>query len=109
VNIWTSGRIQVRRSEAALIAAQVSVQALAYVGAVVLNAFERIRMQILLAFVSIGLMVPLVHFFIEAGQGITAVPISAAILTVLPMLLCNFQARAMIAEGSRLRNSEVSP
>jgi O-antigen/teichoic acid export membrane protein len=92
VEVWTRHRIQVTSGEALAVAALVSIQALSYVGAVFMNAFEQIRLQILLAIVSITMMIPLTTFFLSRGWGIVSVPLAAMMLTLLPMLVCNLSA-----------------
>ncbi len=100
VHAWTGGRIEVTTTEAVAIAALVAIQAVAYVGAVFMNAFEQIRLQVVLSWISIALMLPLSHVLLVAGFGIKAVPLAAAALTVLPMFLCNAKALALIAGPS---------
>jgi hypothetical protein len=73
----------------------------AYVGAVFLNAFEQIRIQIVLACFSIVLMVPIANTLLAAGHGIAAVPLAAAALTLLPAVLCNTKAMALLHTDSR--------
>lgn len=89
---WTGNRIQVTTQEAMVVALLAAVQSLAYVGAVFMNAFERIRAQIALGLFSIVLMVPLSIWLLSRGLGIIAVPLSATLLTLLPMFVCNFHA-----------------
>lgn len=101
IGYWTAHRIEVRQSEALTIAALVSLQAVAYVGAVFLNAFEQIRIQIVLACFSIVLMVPIANALLAAGHGIAAVPLAAAALTLLPAVLCNTKAMALLHTDSR--------
>lgn len=98
VRAWTGGRIEVTAAEATTIAALVSIQALAYVGAVFMNAFEQIRLQVVLSWVSIAAMLPLAHLLLAAGHGIRAVPLAASALTLLPLVLCNAKALALIAQ-----------
>ncbi len=57
-----------------------------------MNAFERIRVQIALGIVSVVLMVPLSVWLMSRGLGIVAVPLSATLLTLLPMVVCNLHA-----------------
>lgn len=96
VDIWTGHRIHVETSEALSVAGLVSVQSLAYVGAVFMNAFEQVRLQIILGVVSIILMVPLATTFMSQGLGIASVPLAAMLLTVLPMICCNVYAVRLV-------------
>lgn len=96
INYWTQNKIQVNSNEALAIAGLVTVQSIAYVGAVFMNAFEQIRLQIMLAVISIILMVPLSTYFMGLGIGIASVPIAAMLLTALPMIVCNIAALRLI-------------
>ena len=62
-----------------------------------MNAFEQIRLQVLLACVSIVMMVPLSLLLIRHGFGITGVPLAAMTLTLLPAIFCNRAALRLIA------------
>lgn len=99
VGFWTGGVVAVTRHEALIMAALVSLQAVAYVGAVFLNAFERITIQVVLSVVSIALMVPLSLFLLGRGQGIAAVPLAAALLTLGPLLACHAYAGRLLRGG----------
>lgn len=98
IGLWVGHRIQVTRVEALAVAGLVSVQALAYVGAVFMNAFEKLRLQIAMAIVSISLMVPLTSLFMHKSMGILSVPVAAMLLTMLPMLICNVYATKLIRD-----------
>jgi O-antigen/teichoic acid export membrane protein len=101
VDVWTHHRIQVKTNEALAIAGLVSVQSLAYVGAVFMNAFEQVRLQIVLGVVSIVLMVPVASIFLNEGMGIVSVPLSAMLITVMPMILCNVHTVRLIRSVSK--------
>lgn len=98
IGLWVGHRVQVTRVEALAIAGLVSVQSLGYVGAVFMNAFEKIRLQIAMAIVSISLMVPLTSLFVHKSMGISSVPLAAMLLTMLPMLICNLYAIKLIRD-----------
>lgn len=98
VQLWTRGMVQVSAPEALCLALLVSVQAIAYVGAVVLNAFEHVAVQVRLALVNIVLMLPLSHLLFAAGWGLMSVPLAAAALTCLPLLVCHLQATRLMAD-----------
>lgn len=104
IDHWTQHRIQVSLVEALSVAVLASIQSLAYVGAVFMNAFEQIRVQILLAVVSILLMLPLSSALIAQNMGIKAVPLAASMLTLLPMVVCNLYAVRLV-RGIRQPNS----
>lgn len=96
IEVWTSGRIHVSRLEVFASALLIAVQAVAYAGAVFMNAFERINIQVIMAVVATLLMLPLSMTLISAGYGISGVAFSAALLTFLPMVVCNFYAYSML-------------
>ena len=96
VDLWTRRHIQVTSGEALAVAGLVSVQSLAYVGAVFMNAFEQVRLQTVLAVASIFLMIPLSSVFMDRGLGIASVPLAAMLLTLLPMIVCNLYAVRLV-------------
>ena len=96
VEQWTRHRIQVTYTEALAVAGLASIQSLAYVGAVFMNAFEKISVQIALGAISILLMIPLSSAFMAAGVGIASVPLAAMLLTLLPMVVCNLYAVRLV-------------
>lgn len=96
IDHWTQHQLQVTLFESFTVAALVSVQSIAYVGAVFMNAFEQIRIQVLLGCVSIVLMIPLSIALIQQGLGIAAVPLAAMALTVLPAIVCNRNALRLV-------------
>lgn len=96
VELWTNAKILTDRSISRSMALLVSLQAGAYVGAVYLNAFEKIEPQIYLGIVSILFMVPLSDYLFKLGLNASAVPLSSACLTLLPFIVCNHQAMRLI-------------
>jgi O-antigen/teichoic acid export membrane protein len=96
IDQWTGHRLQVSAGEALAAAALVSLQSIAYVGAVFMNAFEQIRTQVVLAGLSILFMIPLSTLLIHLGLGIAAVPVAASALTLLPAIFCNHRARQLV-------------
>ena len=96
INYWTQNKILVTSHEALTIAGLVAFQSIAYVGAVFMNAFEKIRLQILLGVFSIVFMVPLSTYLMGLGIGITSIPVAAMLLTALPMIVCNIAALRLI-------------
>lgn len=105
VDQWTRHRVHVTTFEALSLAGLAAVQSMAYVGAVFMNAFERIRLQIGLAIVSIGLMIPTTSMLVKAGLGIASVPLAATLLTLLPMVICNFYAVRLVRSATSTRVS----
>jgi len=99
IQLWTGSQIQVKKEEAYFFALLVSFQAIAYSGAVVLNAFERINIQLTLSIFATVFMVPLTVYLFDIGYGIEAVPFASAILTFLAMVYCNSHAYILIRRG----------
>lgn len=99
VALWTNDKININQKEAIYFAFLVSVQALAYSGAVVLNAFEKINYQLILSLCTTICMIPLSLYLINSDYGIASIPLSAGILTLIPMLYCNTHAYYLIKKG----------
>ncbi|MBK0381139.1 MATE family efflux transporter [Mucilaginibacter segetis] len=74
------------------------VQVFAYTGGVFLNAFEKLRGQIILSFVAAILMIPLSKLLFSLSVGIGSVPLSAGILTLPAMIFVIFKAKSYINE-----------
>lgn len=102
VAIWTNNQLWVVWQEALAAAVLASFQAFAYVGAVFMNAFEKLREQMAMAFFSVILMLPITNLLMNEGFGIAAVPVAAAMLTILPMVVCNLKALRLINSKSVL-------
>lgn len=98
---WLGDFIKIRREDAYFFAALSIVQSLAYAGAVILNAFEDIRIQTYLSVISIIIMYPLCKFFIALGMGMVSIPFSAMLITLIPMIYCNFKAIYVIKNGTK--------
>jgi O-antigen/teichoic acid export membrane protein len=92
VDIYTGGRISVSVSESLSFWILIAIQIFAYSGAVFLNAAEKLRGQITLAVVSAALLIPTVLFLYGLGLGLSAVPLSVAILITPSLVFCNFSA-----------------
>ena len=97
--LWTNEKINVSQQETIWFALLVSVQAVAYCGAVVLNAFEKISYQLLISIVATIIMLPLTIYLINSNYGISSVPIAAFILTLPAALYCNLHAYKLIKQG----------
>ena len=106
VSTWTKHALAVHGREALAAAVLVSLQALAYVGAVFMNAFEQIKEQMILACVSVVLMLPLSRFLIHHGLGIAAIPVAASLLTLLPMIVCHVKAQSLISPLTALKERQ---
>ncbi|GAB56978.1 hypothetical protein GPUN_2864 [Glaciecola punicea ACAM 611] len=99
VQVWTGSKLEVTRHQAMFFALLVSTQAIAYSGAVILNAFEKINIQLVLSLVTTVLMLPLTIYTIRLGYEIEAVPIVSAMLTSIAMVYCNVHAYKLIREN----------
>ena len=86
---WTGGLVRVRFLESIVVASCVSVQAFAFVGAVFMNAFEKVGLQIWTAVISALILFPLSNFFFTANLGIASVPLALLSLSLFPVILYN--------------------
>lgn len=76
----------------------VVIQAVAYIGAVFLNAAEKIMGQIVLSIISSTLIVPISFFFFKNEYGIISVPL-ASILVILPTsIIVNIWTNKLVKE-----------
>lgn len=92
VDIWTGSKLKVSREQSIYFAALVSIQAFAYSGAVVLNAYEKINFQLVLSLIATVLMFPLSLHFIDSGLSIASIPLASASLTFFTAIYCNVHA-----------------
>ena len=97
--LWTNEKINVSQQETIWFALLVSVQAVAYCGAVVLNAFEKISYQLLISIVATIIMLPFTIYLINSNYGLSSVPIAAFILTLPAALYCNLHTYKLIKQG----------
>ena len=81
IPFWTKGVITISMVQVLPFVLLVSVQTFGYAGAVFLNAFERLKSQIILAVLSATLMIPVAKFFFGMDLGIDTMPLSSAVLT----------------------------
>ena len=72
-----------------VIMALTCLQAVTYCGAVVLNAINKLKLQIYLAFASILLIYPLFKFLVHFDFGIVAYPLATIVLVLISTVLCN--------------------
>lgn len=102
VAIWTKGALIVTVKQALPFALLVSIQSLAYCGAVILNVVEAVRGQIILAVVAAVLMVPLSKWFFVLGTGIGSIPLASAILTCPSLFYCLYSGTKIIRGESHV-------
>lgn len=96
VGKWTSGKIEIQSHESLAMAFLVSVQAFAYVGAVFMNAFEKLNIQILFSAVMMIMIIPLCIVGFKLNYGIATVPIVSGFLTFLAMVCFNCYSYLLI-------------
>lgn len=106
ISVWTAGKINISAEQAIFFAALVSIQSFAYSGAVVLNALEKMNVQLALSSISVFLMIPLTLFFFDNNFGISSVPLVAGILTIPAMFYANTHSYILIRRG--LLNAKAS-
>lgn len=99
LQVWTNSQILIRAEQAMFFAMLVSFQAIAYSGAVILNVYERVNIQLLFSLIATVLMVPFSAFLINHQFGIEAIPIAAGGLTFFAMLYCNIHAYMLIKDA----------
>lgn len=96
ISLWTGGKIEIEIHQAIYFALLISLQAFAYSGAVILNVYEKINIQLILSIIATALMVPMSIFLINNEFGIESVPIASSIFTFIAMLYCNIHAFRLI-------------
>jgi O-antigen/teichoic acid export membrane protein len=72
------------------------LQAVAYCGAVVLNATNELKLQIYLAFFSIFLIYPIFKLLINLGIGIVAYPLATGFFVFIAAVACNVSSLRML-------------
>ncbi len=96
IKLWTSNSVFVEKDVPIYFSFLVSIQAIAYCGAVVLNAFEKINGQLKISIVAALFMAPLSIYFINTNYNIKAIPLTSAILTMISAVYCNLYALKLI-------------
>jgi len=104
ISLWTDSKINVSQSETIWFALLVSIQAIAYCGAVVLNSFEKITYQLFISIAATIIMPPLSICLINSNYEISSIPIAAFILTIPAALYCNIHAYKLIKQGILLND-----
>ncbi|HEU0125675.1 MAG TPA: hypothetical protein VFQ56_05185, partial [Flavobacterium sp.] len=94
--IWTKGMIKVQYSQIIPFLLLLAVQSFAYVGAVILNAYEELKWQILLSLFSAILIIPLAKLFFNLKFGIGTVPLASAILVTPTLIYALIKAKSVI-------------
>jgi len=77
------------------------LQALAYCGAVVLNATNKLKMQIWLAIASILLIYPLFQVLVYLGFGVSSYPYATGVMVFAAAIIYNYLANQMFKVGSQ--------
>lgn len=93
---WTKGLVNVDLETGLYFSILVGIQALALPGAVILNANEKIKYQLIISVFSSSLMIPGTILLFNSGYGLVAVPITASLLTLIPMFYTNIHAVKII-------------
>ncbi|GGE55710.1 O-antigen/teichoic acid export membrane protein [Pedobacter psychrotolerans] len=100
VSIWTKKIIIVKFAQLYPFVILVCIQAFAYSGGVILNAFERLKEQIILAVISGVLIIPLANFLFASHFSIGSVPLASSILLLPTAIIIIFKARNVIKDLS---------
>jgi O-antigen/teichoic acid export membrane protein len=99
VSLWTNKTITINNVTNIVPFAILSIiQVFAYCGAVFLNAFEKLRGQIILSFIAAVLMIPLSRLLFNLSVGISTVPLSSAILTTPTLIYVLYKSKTCIKE-----------
>jgi len=98
IGIWTKGIIQVKPIQLIPFVLLVCLQAFAYSGAVILNAFEQLKGQIIFAIIAGILIIPIAKLLFSLNFGIGTVPLASAILIIPSTIFVIFRARNIILE-----------
>ncbi len=89
--------IRVPSSAAAAFVFYIGVQMLAYTSAVFLNAYERLRGQIIAALISIPVFFTVALALLAHGWGMPSIPIASAVAMLPSLLVCFVIARRLLA------------
>jgi len=98
VSAWTKKIILVEVSQLIPFALLISIQAIAYAGAVVLNAFEDLQGQIVLSVLASCLIVPLSNYFFKIDFGIGTVPLASSILLIPSVIFVLVKSNILISK-----------
>jgi O-antigen/teichoic acid export membrane protein len=96
VSFWTNNKIVVSTKDCLPFSFLVSVQSVAYAGAVFLNAFEKVMPQVILAVISTALVYPLIQLGFKHNTGLGTVPLVSGILTIPALIICHLFAIRLI-------------
>lgn len=89
IQVWTKGKINVPNTIILFFILQFTIQTLSYAGSVFLNAFEILKVQIILSIISAALFFPIANVFLSNNIGIISIPLTTAIV-ILPSLVYSF-------------------
>ena len=93
--------IAVPSSATSAFAVFVSIQMLAFTSAVFLNAFERLRAQIIAALVSIPVFLGVALALLANGWGMPAIPIASAVAVLPSLAVCYVIAHRLVRGPQR--------
>jgi len=97
VSLWTNKAIIISSTKDLYpFAFLFSVQVFSYCGAVFLNAFEKLKGQIILSVAAAVLMIPLCKLLFGLSVGIGSVPLASAILTIPTLIFVIYKSKACI-------------
>lgn len=90
VSIISDGKLDANYHQALPFALLVAVQSFAYSGAVFMNAYEQLKIQVWFAVISLPLFFLMVFLMIRMNHGFSLIPLASAIAIVPSMLMCLF-------------------
>jgi len=88
--IITGGKVVATFQQALPFALLVAVQSFAYSGAVFMNAYEQLKIQVWFAILSLPLFALLVSIMIRMQHGFSSIPLASAVAIMPSMFVCLF-------------------
>ncbi|WP_419801112.1 lipopolysaccharide biosynthesis protein [Mucilaginibacter sp.] len=98
IYIWTKHIIMINLNQLYPFLLLVSIQAFSYSGAVVLNAFEKLDVQIILSLLSAILIIPMSNLLFKHNIGLGTVPLASSILTLPTLVYLMHKSRKCIVK-----------
>ncbi len=93
---WTMQKVSITTKDCLPFAILITFQSIAYAGAVVMNAFEKVRLQIILAVVSLLFLFPVMQFGFTNDWRIATPALTSSILILPALIGCNIMAVRLI-------------
>jgi O-antigen/teichoic acid export membrane protein len=95
--MWTHGKIGINGWQCLPFSILIVFQSIAFVGAVFLNAFEKVLPQVILSSLSIFFIYPLVRIGFNYHLGISTIPLVSTVLLLPSIVVCHFFTRRILS------------